>query len=142
MTPEPDYYAGLIGGVLIGLAGLLLMASHGRIMGISGIVGSLLPPAATDRAWRAAFVAGILCGPPLYLLVAGQRPPFSLEAGAPLLIAGGFLVGLGTALGNGCTSGHGVCGVSRLSPRSLLATAVFMASAIATVALVRHGMGG
>ena len=129
----------LAGGALIGAAAVLLMALEGRIAGISGIVGGLLPPApAADRAWRVAFLAGLVAGPLLVgALVAGPA------IGSPVVgiggaIAAGLLVGVGTALGSGCTSGHGVCGLARLSPRSLAATLTFMATAGATVFVLRH----
>ena len=129
----------LAGGALIGAAAVLLMALEGRIAGISGIVGGLLPPApAADRAWRVAFLAGLVAGPLLVgALVAGPA------IGSPVVgiggaIAAGLLVGVGTALGSGCTSGHGVCGLARLSPRSLAATLTFMATAGVTVFVLRH----
>lgn len=129
----------LLGGAMIGLAAVLLMGLLGRIAGISGIVGGLLPPGpAGERGWRLAFLLGLVAGPLLVGLVLGRTgigPPL---ASLPVLLAAGLLVGFGTVLGNGCTSGHGVCGLARLSPRSLAATLTFMASAVATVFVVRH----
>ncbi len=136
-----DYIAASIGGILIGAAALLLMASHGKIMGISGIVSRLLPPLTSDWQWRAAFVAGIIAAPLAWRAASGTLPAIEISASAPLLALAGAIVGLGTTLGNGCTSGHGVCGVARLSKRSLLATGLFMASAIVTVALSKQFLG-
>ena len=129
--------AALAGGLLIGSASVALLALNGRIAGISGIVGGLLPPRPGDAGWRLAFVAGLLAAPVLFRLLA-QLPPATIEAPAPLLVLAGLLVGLGTRYGSGCTSGHGVCGISRLSPRSLAATAAFMAAGFATVYVLRH----
>jgi hypothetical protein len=132
-----------IGGALIGAAAVLLMASQGRIMGVSGIVARLLPPdAAPDRGWRLAFLAGALAAPAVYALAAGGLPAIALPAGLPVLVPAGLLVGFGTVMGSGCTSGHGVCGLARLSGRSLVATAVFMLTAAATVFAVRHVLAG
>ncbi|RCV91775.1 YeeE/YedE family protein [Billgrantia montanilacus] len=143
---------GLIGGVMIGLSAVWLMATLGRIAGISGIVGSLvttLPKG--DSAWRGAFVLGLVSGPLLLMLLGGG---LGNVAGAPgevvgqpaggvgLMLVAGLLVGVGTGLGSGCTSGHGVCGLARLSPRSLVATVTFLACAIVTVYIVRHVFGG
>ncbi len=125
------------GGMLIGLAAALLLLFNGRIAGISGIVGGLLRPAQGDVAWRLAFLLGLLAAPLVYGLVA-VLPAVRVEAGSATLIAAGLLVGIGTRYGSGCTSGHGVCGVSRLSPRSLAATAAFMLAGFLTVFLVRH----
>jgi len=113
---------------------------NGRIAGISGIVGGLLRPAPGDVAWRLAFVAGLMAAPMLYMLAA-KLPPIVIEASYPTLIVAGLLVGIGTRYGAGCTSGHGVCGVSRLSPRSLVATLSFIAAGFATVYVVRHVIG-
>lgn len=125
------------GGLLIGLAAALLLLFNGRIAGISGIVGGLLRPAAGDTAWRIAFVAGLI-GAPLLYRFSTALPAVTIDADFPTLIVAGLLVGIGTRYGSGCTSGHGVCGVSRLSPRSMLATALFMAAGFATVFVVRH----
>jgi len=131
----------LIGGLLIGTAATLFVLFNGRIAGISGIVGGLLRPLAGDVAWRIAFVLGLLMAPLLYRLNA-PLPTLQIDAGYPLLIVAGILVGIGTRYGAGCTSGHGVCGLSRLSPRSGVATAVFMSAGFATVFVVRHLLGG
>lgn len=131
----------LIGGGLIGLSAALLWLGDGRIAGISGILGGGLGSVAKgDRGWRLAFLAGLIAAPLAYALFVAA-PAIALEATPAVLIVGGLLVGFGTRLANGCTSGHGVCGLARLSRRSIVATAVFMASAAATVFLVRHGMG-
>lgn len=131
--------ASLAGGALIGAAAVALMAVSGRIAGISGFAARLLPPYADDGlAGRIAFVLGIVLAPLLVGLVTGQVPVPQIEATSPVLLLGGLLVGFGAVWGNGCTSGHGVCGLSRLSLRSLVATLVFMASAFATVFITRH----
>ena len=117
------------GGVLIGLAAVLLMAANGRIAGISGIAGRLLPPVPQgEAAWRVAFLTGLLASPFLVTAVTGQRLVIAVSPNIAMMLAAGLLVGFGTALGNGCTSGHGVCGVARLSRRSIAATAMFMAT--------------
>jgi len=126
------------GGLLIGIAAALLALLQGRIAGISGIVGGLLAPrAAGDTGWRLAFVGGLLLAPLLYRLVAEWQAP-AVDAGWGTLVVAGLLVGFGTRLGSGCTSGHGVCGLSRLSPRSFAATLVFMGAGFATVFVLRH----
>lgn len=130
----------LAGGIMIGLAASLLLLLNGRIAGISGILGGLLPRSA-ESGWRLAFALGLLLAPALWLLFSGL-PPIHIEAGYPVLIGAGLLVGIGTRYAAGCTSGHGVCGLSRLSPRSLAATLVFMGAGFATVYLVRHVIGG
>ncbi len=130
----------LLGGLMIGLAAALLILFNGRIAGISGIVGGLLRPAAGDIAWRIAFLAGLLAAPLVFLCFA-PLPPVNIDAGFPVLIVAGLLVGIGVRYGAGCTSGHGVCGLSRLSPRSLAATLVFMLAGFATVCMLRHGLG-
>lgn len=127
----------LAGGLLIGAACAALILLNGRIAGISGVLGGLLRPARGDVGWRLAFVGGLVIAPVGYALVA-PLPAFALEADNAVLIAAGLLVGLGTRYGAGCTSGHGVCGLSRRSPRSLAATAVFMLAGFVTVYLVRH----
>lgn len=126
----------LLGGALIGLAALLLLALNGRVMGVSGIWAGLVRPAG-DVAWRLAFACGAVAAP-LLLALAGRPGTAEVEASMPVLILAGLLVGFGTSLGSGCTSGHGVCGISRLSPRSIVATAVFVATGMATVGVVRH----
>jgi uncharacterized membrane protein YedE/YeeE len=127
----------LAGGVLIGIAAAMFALLNGRIAGISGIVGGLLRPAAGDVAWRLAFVAGLV-GAPLVYLVFAPLPAPRIDAQFGALAVAGLLVGIGTRYGAGCTSGHGVCGLSRLSPRSLAATALFMAAGFATVFVARH----
>ncbi len=131
-----DVVLPLLGGALIGAAAVAFMALNGRIMGVSGIVSGLLVGAG-GAAWRLAFIAGTIAAP-LLLALAGFPVAVEIEAGPALLIAAGLLVGFGTALGSGCTSGHGVCGVARLSPRSLAATAVFVAVGMLTVTILRH----
>lgn len=127
----------LAGGLLLGLASALFILVNGRILGISGILGGLFSPKAGDVAWRLAFVLGLLAAPMLY---AGLRGPWEvrIEAGWGAVVAAGLLVGIGTRYASGCTSGHGVCGLSRLSPRSLVATMSFMAMGFIVVYLVRH----
>lgn len=132
-TPWPA----LAGGLLIGGAAAAFVLLGGRVAGISGIVGGLLRAAAGDRAWRLAFIGGLMASPWLYAAWAGPVRP-QVDAGWGLVLVAGLLVGLGTRYGAGCTSGHGVCGLSRLSLRSAIATAVFMAAGIATVAVLRH----
>jgi uncharacterized membrane protein YedE/YeeE len=127
----------LAGGALIGLAAVALALLAGRIAGVSGIVGGLLRPTRGDVGWRIAFVAGMVAAPLLYALAAAA-PTTRIDASTAIVIAGGLLVGWGSRYGSGCTSGHGVCGLSRLSPRSLAATVTFMAAGFATVLLVRH----
>ena len=135
--------SGLIGGALIGLASALLMLLTGRIAGISGIFGGLLSLQAGDRDWRLAFIAGMIAAPVLATLLLGMPLPHPMMPASLVVVAiGGLLVGFGSRMGGGCTSGHGVCGVARLSARSLVATAVFMAVAIVVVAVTRHGVGG
>jgi uncharacterized membrane protein YedE/YeeE len=135
-TPE----SAAIGGVIIGIAAAMLAFLNGRIAGISGIVGGIFRPAPGDVAWRLAFVAGLIAAPLLYAIVAAL-PPVVIEASYPTLIVAGLLVGIGTRYGAGCTSGHGVFGVSRLSPRSIVATLSFMAAGFATVFVARHVIG-
>lgn len=134
-------WSGLAGGLLIGLAAGLFILLNGRIAGISGILGGLLRPARGDVLWRVAFLGGMVAAPTLWLAVA-PLPPVEVEAGWPLLVIAGLVVGFSTRYGAGCTSGHGVCGVSRLSPRSLLATVLFMSTGFLTVFVVRHLAGG
>lgn len=129
--------ASFTGGLLIGVAAAMFVLLNGRIAGISGIVGGLLRPAPGDVGWRVAFTLGLVLSPLAYLLV-GPPPEAEVNADLPSLIVAGLLVGIGTRYGSGCTSGHGVCGVSRLSPRSLIATAAFMLAGFVTVFIVRH----
>jgi uncharacterized membrane protein YedE/YeeE len=128
---------------MIGLAAVLLMACHGRIAGMTGIISGLLPPfPVRDRGWRAAFLLGAIGSPIAIGLVQAGPIPMQVDAKPLLLVLGGFIVGIGVTLGSGCTSGHGVCGLARLSPRSLVATLVFMASTALTVFAIRHVIGG
>ncbi len=122
---------------MIGVAAAVLLLLNGRIAGISGILGGLLRPVRGDAAWRAAFIAGLIFAPPFYSGFA-RLPAPTIEASYPMLLLAGLLVGAGTLYGSGCTSGHGVCGLSRLSPRSLVATLAFMGAGFAMVFVVRH----
>ncbi len=131
----------LAGGALIGAASGLLLLVNGRIAGISGIAGTLIGGLDRDSAWRALFILGLLAGPVLYMALAGHWPEVQLDASWPMLVVGGLLVGFGTRLGSGCTSGHGICGISRLSPCSVAATALFMLAGFATVFVARHLIG-
>lgn len=136
-------WASLAGGILLGVASAMFLLVNGRILGISGIVGGLLHAVRGDRAWRITFVLGMLAAPlcaGLWMPPAWLHPP-RIDATYGIVIVAGLLVGYGTRLGSGCTSGHGVCGLSRLSPRSAVATACFMASGFATVFVVRHLLG-
>lgn len=136
-------YQSLAGGALIGLAAALLMAVHGRIAGMSGILSGILPPTvAKDWQWRAAFLAGMIAAPLTYKLISSAPIPFQPVTSTAGLILGGVLVGVGVTYGSGCTSGHGVCGLARLSPRSLAATLTFMAATALTVFFTRHVLGG
>jgi len=130
-------WTALAGGLLIGLAAAGFILLSGRIAGISGILGGLLRPARGDVAWRVAFLAGLVVAPLAWSLMA-PAPAMQIGAGKGTLVAAGLLVGLGTRYGSGCTSGHGVCGISRLSPRSLAATLAFMLAGFATVFVMRH----
>ncbi|RIY00830.1 YeeE/YedE family protein [Aureimonas flava] len=130
------------GGLLIGFSAALLLLANGRVAGISGILDGALRPEGPEARWRLAFLVGLLTAAPLMALAGYALPTVSMPATLPLVIFGGFLVGFGTRLGSGCTSGHGVCGIARGSGRSILATAVFMASAALTVFTVRHVLGG
>lgn len=130
-------WSALAGGLLVGLAASALLLFNGRIAGISGILGGLLRPVAGDTGWRLAFLAG-LAGVPLLYLLAAPLPAAEVAAGWPLLLVSGLLVGIGARYGGGCTSGHGVCGLARRSPRSLAATVVFMSAGVAVVFVLRH----
>ena len=131
-----------IGGALIGLSAVLLMLFTGRIAGVAGITGGLFNPRSDDRGWRLAFVSGLIAAPLAAALI-GRPVAIPQMPGSMIVIAiAGLLVGFGTRLGNGCTSGHGICGIARLSPRSIAATFVFMVAAMIVVALTRHGIGG
>ena len=136
-------FASLVGGMMIGLSAVLLMLWEGRIAGISGIVSRLLPPY-RDGAFlsRFGFVIGLVAAPLVIALTTGEAVQQTVSSNIPLMIAAGLLVGFGSVWGNGCTSGHGVCGLSRLSARSFVATGVFMATAFASLFLVRHVIGG
>lgn len=133
-------WSALLGGVLIGLAAAMFVLLNGRIAGISGVLGGLLRPVGGDVAWRAAFVIGLVGAPLVYGLFATLPTP-QIDAQFGALVAAGLLVGVGTRYGAGCTSGHGVCGLARLSPRSLVATAAFMAAGFVTVFVMRHLFG-
>jgi len=130
----------LSGGIILGLASAMFILLNGRILGISGIVGGLLPPRLGDLGWRLAFLAGMACAPAVFfaLMPAQWVQAPRIDAGYPGIVVAGLLVGLGTRYGSGCTSGHGVCGLARLSPRSLVATLSFMAAGFLTVLVLRH----
>ena len=140
MAPATEFtpLAALLGGALIGLSAVVLMAANGRIAGISGIAGGIVGAPPGERGWRIAFLAGLIPAPLLLALVSGEAPQVEIAAGPWTLIAAGVLVGFGTQLGSGCTSGHGVCGVSRLSTRSIAATAIFMLAGGLVVFAARH----
>lgn len=137
-----DPVSAMVGGALIGLAAVLLMRLTGRIAGVSNIFGGLLARGGGDRSWRLAFVAGLVAAPLISGLVGYPLPSPQMPDSWALIVMAGLLVGFGTRLGGGCTSGHGVCGIARLSTRSLAATAIFMLTAMLVVALMRHGWGG
>lgn len=134
--------AAILGGALIGLSSVLLMALHGRIAGMTGILSGLLPPAAPDWAWRLAFVLGAIAAPVLVAMLSGRAAAFEVPVPVWAVILSGAVVGIGVTYGAGCTSGHGVCGIARLSRRSFAATGVFMAATFLTVFVVRHVLGG
>ncbi|MEP5152101.1 YeeE/YedE family protein [Planktotalea sp.] len=135
-------YASLGGGVLIGLASVLLMATLGRIFGATGILAGLIDPTdPEDRKWRALILLGMITGPLVILTFTGDMPAVQVPISTPLLIVGGFIVGLGVTFGGGCTSGHGVCGMARVSPRSIIATITFMIFTAITVYIIRHVIG-
>lgn len=136
-------FASLGGGILIGIASVLLMANFGRVMGATGILaGFLMPTNRDDWAWRASLLAGMVSAPALYWLVSGQSVVVQVPVSTIAMIIGGLIVGVGVTFGGGCTSGHGVCGIARLSPRSIVATVVFMIAAVATVYVTRHVIRG
>lgn len=135
-------WSALAGGALIGLAAVLLMAFNGRIAGMTGILTGLVPPLARDWRWRAAFIAGAIVTPALLVGVAGLDIPFESPTPSRWLVLGGLLVGMGVYFSSGCTSGQGVCGMARLSPRSIAATLTFMATTAITVFIIRHVLGG
>ena len=133
----------LAGGALIGTATVLLMAVHGRIAGVTGILGGLLPPGmAADWGWRVAFLVGMIVSPVVYSALSGASIAFQSTASFATLLIGGAIVGIGVTYGAGCTSGHGVCGLARFSPRSIAAVATFMATTAVTVFVTRHVIGG
>jgi uncharacterized protein len=134
--------SGLLGGALIGVAAAALMMLTGRLAGVSGILGGVLQASPADRGWRMAFIAGLIAAPLVAAVAGAALPRPAMTSSLVLVAVSGLLVGFGTRMGNGCTSGHGVCGVARLSTRSMAATAIFMITAIAVVAIVRHGFGG
>lgn len=131
-------YTSLLGGLLVGIAAVLLMFTLGRITGVSGIVSGLLTfKLDKSESWRIAFVLGLVVGPVLYALTGGTLPEITIDSRLPHIIIAGLLVGFGSTLGSGCASGHGVCGLARISPRSILATGLFVASAMLTVYLTK-----
>ena len=132
-----DPFTAALGGALIGLAAVLLLALIGRIAGISGIFAELIAPGSRDRGLRLAFLLGLIAAP-LALALIGRAAPVPVMPGWAVIVAAGLLVGYGTRLGGGCTSGHGICGFARFSPRSIAATVIFVATAIVTVAVTRH----
>jgi uncharacterized membrane protein YedE/YeeE len=131
-----------IGGALIGLSAILLMLLNGRIAGVTGVFAGLIDPIGTDRVWRATFIAGLIAAPLSAALLGFALPIPHMPTNLIVVAAAGLLVGFGTRLGNGCTSGHGICGIARLSTRSITATATFMAAAMIVVALTQHVFGG
>jgi uncharacterized membrane protein YedE/YeeE len=133
-------WSALAGGVLIGISASLFILLNGRIAGITGIIGGLFRPVAHDAGWRIAFTLGLIAAPMVWLLF-GQLPEITIDAGYGLLIATGLIVGFSARYGSGCTSGHGVCGISRLSPRSIIATLAFMGTGFLTVYIMRHLLG-
>ncbi len=142
METEFTPLVSLAGGLLIGLASVLLMAARGRVFGATGILaGFLSPSSSTDWAWRAALLAGMVTGPLVYLAFAGDFPAIEVPVSKAMMIVGGLIVGVGVTYGSGCTSGHGVCGMARLSPRSIVATLTFMLFTGITVYVVRHVLG-
>jgi len=135
-------YSGLFGGMLIGIASVLLLFANGHIAGISGIVGGLLAPGSGEKGWRWMFVLGLWIGALAYVFTSGAVFPVQIPASWPLMAAAGLIVGFGTRMGGGCTSGHGICGIARFSKRSIVATLVFIASAMVTVFIARHALAG
>ena len=133
-------WSALAGGGLIGISVALLILVNGRVAGITGIIGGLFKPIKSDIAWRIAFTLGLVLAPILWLLLA-PLPEITIDASYNLLVIAGLIVGFGARLGSGCTSGHGVCGISRLSPRSIIATLAFMGTGFLTVFIVRHLLG-
>jgi uncharacterized protein len=142
MITEFTPIASLVGGVLIGLATVMLMALNGRIAGMTAMLDGVLSPKSPDSPWRLAFLAGAIATPFIAASVFGAQFAFYAPTTGPLLVLGGVIVGIGVTFGSGCTSGHGVCGLARLSPRSLVATLTFMATTFITVGIMRHVIGG
>ena len=144
METEFTPFTSLLGGALIGLSAVVLLASHGRIAGISGIVSRILPPSVDKAGLPQAiiFLIGLLLAAPLWFFLTGTAPVQVVSGNGLLLVIAGLLVGFGSVIGNGCTSGHGVCGISRGSARSIAATIIFMATAFVTVFILRHVVGG
>jgi uncharacterized membrane protein YedE/YeeE len=136
-----SYDTVLLGGALIGISSVLLFAFNGRIAGICGMAFSLMATSLDKNIWRLVFLGGLIAGSLLYHFLSGASYPPAPNTSLPLLIIGGLLVGYGTSLGNGCTSGHGISGIARLSARSIVATLTFMVSAIATVYVLKHVIG-
>lgn len=142
MTTEFTPISSLAGGSLIGISAVLLMLVLGRIMGATGILaGAIFPQSLQDWSWRVAVLFGMFSGPGLYRLLSGSAPVIDIPVSLPMIIVGGLIVGIGVTLGSGCTSGHGVCGLARLSRRSIVAVVVFMVSTAITVYIVRHLLG-
>jgi uncharacterized membrane protein YedE/YeeE len=137
-TPIPS----LLGGMILGVAAALYVLLHGRILGISGIISGLLHPTLTDSAWRLSLVFGLISAPFLAALFFGIIPVIEIDASWLVIVIAGLLVGFGAQYGSGCTSGHGICGLSRLSPRSLVATLAFMCAGFVMVFVIRHLIGG
>jgi len=137
-TPIPS----LLGGMILGIAAALYVLLHGRILGISGIISGLLHPTLTDSAWRLSLVFGLISAPFLAALFFGIIPVIEIDASWLVIVIAGLLVGFGAQYGSGCTSGHGICGLSRLSPRSLVATLAFMSAGFVMVFIIRHMIGG
>lgn len=136
-TPFTPYMSTL-GGFLIGLSAVMLMAFNGRIAGMTGIVNGVIPPVSSDWVWRALFLAGAVAAPILMWIVSGHRVEIGVPVSTSMMVIGGLIVGAGVTYGSGCTSGHGVCGMARFSVRSLVATCVFMATTFVTVFVIRH----
>ena len=137
-TPIPS----LLGGMILGIAAALYVLLHGRILGISGIISGLLHPTLTDSAWRLSLVFGLISAPFLAALFFGIIPVIEIDASWLVIVIAGLLVGFGAQYGSGCTSGHGICGLSRLSPRSLVATLAFMCAGFVMAFVIRHLIGG
>jgi len=143
MVTEFTPWLSLAGGVLIGLASVFLMAFRGRIFGTTGVLAGFFTPSDKgDWAWRALLLAGMVSGPFVYLLISGQMPAVQVPVSTPVILFGGLVVGVGVTLGSGCTSGHGICGMARMSPRSIAATFTFMIVTALTVFVTRHMIGG